>query len=664
LLRGQETRLGKELRARFLAFRPDGRQLAFSGNDPVTEDEVRIVDVDSPEVLALFRHPSEIHALDWSSDGRLLAAACNDGNAYVWDVTGQRQQAVLTGHQKSVTEIAFNPAGDLLTTGSVDGITWLWDPIGGRPLVRALGRPLRFRSDGRRLAFAESVQAGVWWAGVWDVADGQSYYRTLHNGRFGNRTTGPQFAGVEDVAYSPDRRLLASASGDGVRLWDISSGREVAFLPIGHTDGVFFHPAGDRLYTCGRTGFRCWPVRANPDGPRGDWRVGPPALLEVPLGFGAAGHRGCCSPDGRLLAVTDPARARILLFDANHPVHPVVLTNCPDVNRLALSPNGTWLATGGPGEAPKIWDTRTAQPISLPDNPASITAGSVAFSSDGQLLARGGLGNTCVWAVGSWEPGAVIPRDSEQGWDASVAFAPDSRLLAVARTNDRVQLFDLQTKKEVATLSAADAPFINNLCFHPDGKQLAVAGPDHTVRVWALRALRSHLRGVGLDWDPPAWSPPPLPDPVARVRVFADTLEAECLPILASAGGPCSVQDMIVWGREKWSNGKQLFCQTEADGFVELAIEAPQAGDYTLAVSLTRAPEYGCVHVTLDGQRIGPEFDPFAEEVKPPTRVPLGQVELPAGSHRLRFTAVGKNPRAAGHHMGIDCLEVQPVFAP
>jgi hypothetical protein len=76
---------------------------------------------------------------------------------------------------------------------------------------------------------------------------------------------------------------------------------------------------------------------------------------------------------------------------------------------------------------------------------------------------------------------------------------------------------------------------------------------------------------------------------------------------------------------------------------------------------LTRAPGYGRVEVTLDGRRVGTTFDGFAGEVIPPTRVPLGCVELSEGSHRLRFTALGKNTRATGCAMGIDCLELRPV---
>jgi hypothetical protein len=221
-------------------------------------------------------------------------------------------------------------------------------------------------------------------------------------------------------------------------------------------------------------------------------------------------------------------------------------------------------------------------------------------------------------------------------------------------------LFDLKTKQEVATLSAADAPFVETLCFRPDGHQLALAGQDHTLWLWDLHALRKYLREFGLDWDQET-STPTLPKSVPYIDVFTDIIEAECLPFATRDGSRCVQQDMNPWGREKWSNGKQLFCQTEAGGFVELELQVPQRGAYTLDVSLTRAPIYGRMEVTLDGQRVSPDFDGYAAKVTPPTRVSLACVELSRGSHRLRFTAVGKNTRATGCAMGIDCLELRPA---
>jgi WD40 repeat protein len=655
LAHGQEIRLGTGLWAQYVAFRPDGRQLAFAGPP---DCEVRILDVASGEEVARFPLPDDVNALDWSSDGRLLAVACDDRKSYVWDVAGRRQQAVLAGQKKQVVAVAFCPAGDLLATSSWDGTTWLWDPVSGQPLVRAPGQALGFNRDGRRLAFASVLQTGIWEVGVWEVADRRDCALVLHHGRVGNRTPWLNNGGAEDLAYSPDGRVLASAADDGVRLWDAASGQELGHLPIGHQASVFFHPAGDRLYTFGHTGLRCWPLQSDAEGQERGWCVGPPRLLEVPLNEISLHVRG--SPDGRLLAACDESREQILLFDLDRPGNPVVVRDCRKVIRLALSPDGALLAAGLFQESGvKVWDTRMGNPVALPRE-MPLPGVAVEFSPDGRWLAAGWNGDTRLYVVGAWEPAPPLLRERWQKWAAPVAFAPDSRLLATTPMLDRVQLFDLQTRQEVAALSAADGPFVETLCFRPDGHQLALAGQDHTLWLWNLHALRKYLRELGLDWDQETGTPT-LPKSVPYVHVFTDIIEAECLPFVAREGSRCFLQNMNPWGREKWSNGKQLCCQTEAGGYVELEIGVPQGGVYTLAVSLTRAPNYGRVKVTLDGQRVGTDFDGFAAKITAPSRVLLSRVELDRGSHRLRFTAVGKNPQATDCAMGIDCLELRPV---
>jgi formylglycine-generating enzyme required for sulfatase activity len=93
---------------------------------------------------------------------------------------------------------------------------------------------------------------------------------------------------------------------------------------------------------------------------------------------------------------------------------------------------------------------------------------------------------------------------------------------------------------------------------------------------------------------------------------------------------------------------------------VEFAVDWPEAGRYQLAIFFTRADDYGKVEVALDGRVIGERFDGFKGAVEPSGKVDFGTVALSKGSHRLRFTAVDKNPKAERYIMGIERLEFRP----
>ncbi len=87
-------------------------------------------------------------------------------------------------------------------------------------------------------------------------------------------------------------------------------------------------------------------------------------------------------------------------------------------------------------------------------------------------------------------------------------------------------------------------------------------------------------------------------------------------------------------------------------------LDAPQDGDYAVAVYFTKSWDYAVVRLSLDGKPLG-EFDTYAPTVQWAGRQPLGVFPLKKGQHRLVFEVVGHNEKSRGILVGVDCLTLK-----
>src|SRR5207237_8711265 len=77
-----------------------------------------------------------------------------------------------------------------------------------------------------------------------------------------------------------------------------------------------------------------------------------------------------------------------------------------------------------------------------------------------------------------------------QGLVFGVAFSPDGKTLATASFDNTVKLWDFATGKEKMTLKGHTAP-VYAVVYDKDGTLIATAGQDNSIRIWDAKEGKS-----------------------------------------------------------------------------------------------------------------------------------------------------------------------------
>ena len=169
-----------------------------------------------------------------------------------------------------------------------------------------------------------------------------------------------------------------------------------------------------------------------------------------------------------------------------------------EVNSVSFSPDGTLLASGS-WDGTVLWDVATREQVTTLDGHMD-KAHSVSFSPDGTTLASGSSGTVILWDARTGEWIATLEghrtvfhveggTDTILSYVRSVSFSPDGALLASGASDSTVKLWDVATRRQIATLKGHRSQ-VSSVSFSPDGTLLASGSWDRTVKLWDVATRR------------------------------------------------------------------------------------------------------------------------------------------------------------------------------
>jgi WD40 repeat protein len=289
-------------------------------------------------------------------------------------------------------------------------------------------------------------------------------------------------APVEDIAFSPDGLLLATAGKDGLKLWDaVRGGQQIRSVSSKAVMGVAFSPDGQLLVGA-----------SSEDGTFSVWSTATWDLDFVGSTRGGPVTAMAFSPDGRRLVAA--GRHGLQMWDVPKKTEISLSRVTPEeVKSVTFSPDGAKLLTAGGDDTVKLWDSADGKLLNVFRRTSGPKILAVAFAPDGRRFATANQdGTATLWEAQSGQPLRTFSRRDAAATSpapvttpvTSVAFSPDrGKRLATANEDNSATVWDTNSGSRLLDLKGHKGR-ISRIVFSPDGSRLATGSQDKTARVW------------------------------------------------------------------------------------------------------------------------------------------------------------------------------------
>ncbi|MFA5924524.1 MAG: TIR domain-containing protein [Methylococcaceae bacterium] len=321
---------------------------------------------------------SGISSVATTSYGAVMVG-CSDGTLRKIEESGQTK--FFYGHADAISSIVVSRDGQWVLTGSYDHTLRLWHNGNNVPdqfKLSGFGLAPRvdFSSDGRLLSSFEVIGEEV---KIWDVPFGEIL------------TELPVSHQVNQSCFSTTYGQMFTAGEDGlIRLWDFMSGKLL------------------RQYNAHRSPITAMAVAADvPFFVSGDeagrviiWDTDTGKIKrKLPKQSAAILHTVISDTGDLLVMATSAAELIVWEIDSKQPRWKKAVIDIGSIETIALSHDGTVLATGGTATKAILWNITNGERLSeLKGHQDTVTG--IAFSLDMQFVVTGSADGTIrIWTV-------------------------------------------------------------------------------------------------------------------------------------------------------------------------------------------------------------------------------------------------------------------------
>jgi len=328
---------------------------------------------------------------------------------------------------------------------------------------------------------------------IWDLATGRQI-----------KALGGKSQGTYALAICPDgKRLITGGevAADRIRVWDLSTG-DLLMSARGDSTVVnrlAVSPDGHTFATSGWDGnVYLWKMENGLE------------FIETPLGEPVGRQTVSClafSPDGKLLAAGGNG-GKVYVWEVGSEKEPRIIEAHKDwVHSIAFAPGGKGLVSAGghyegkgrSARQVRLWDATTGEKLLEYDVEPGDSVAAVAFSPDGQTLASVGAGSVVLWDAATGRKTRTLQGREAAGsayHGSGVAFSPGGRLLATIGPGDVITLWDVTTGGPLFQDPEGNVTPVSCVAYSPDGSQFAACAD--AISVWdaaagrRLRVLQGH----------------------------------------------------------------------------------------------------------------------------------------------------------------------------